>query len=94
MLAFHPQGGTAIVPEGVPKGHPAYGLPVGSRYPIRFGRWPGSNIVFDKLPQPAQISGILAHDDYAGFTQDRSRWPRPRVFDRSGISSRIGRRLP
>ncbi|MBV9312888.1 MAG: tyrosinase family protein [Pseudonocardia sp.] len=69
VLAFQPRGGTAIVPEGVPKGHPAYGLPVGSRYPIRFGRWPGNNIVFDQLPQPAQVSGILAHDDFAGFTQ-------------------------
>ncbi|MBV8542689.1 MAG: tyrosinase family protein [Pseudonocardiales bacterium] len=69
VRAFQPQGGTAIVPEGVPKGHPAYGKPVGSRYNIRFGRWPGTNIVFDKLPQPPQIAGILAHDDYAGFTQ-------------------------
>lgn len=69
VLKFQPRGGTAIVPEGLPKGHPAYGKPVGSRYDIRFGRWPGNNIVFDRLPQPAQVSGILAHDDYAGFTQ-------------------------
>ena len=69
LLKFQPKGGTAIVPEGVPKGHPAYGLPVGSRYNIVFGRWPGTNIVFDKAPQPAQIAGILAHDDYAGFTE-------------------------
>ena len=69
VQAFQPHGGTALVPEGVPRGHPAYGKPVGSRYNIRFGRWPANNIVFDKLPQPAQISGILAHDDYAGFTQ-------------------------
>lgn len=69
VRAFQPHGGTALVPEGVPKGHAAYGKPVGSRYDIRFGRWPGNNIVFDKLPQPAQVSGILAHDDYAGFTQ-------------------------
>jgi hypothetical protein len=69
VLNFQPQGGTALVPEGVPPGHPAYGLPVGSRYNIVFGRWPGTNIVFDKPPQPAQIADILAHNDYAGFTE-------------------------
>jgi hypothetical protein len=69
VLKFQPEGGTAIVPEGLPKGHPAYGKPVGSRYPIGFGRWPGNNIVFDKLPQPAQVLGILARDDFPGLTQ-------------------------
>ena len=69
VLKFQPQGGTALVPEGVPKGHPAYGKPVGSRYNIVFGRWPGTNIVFDKAPQPAQVAGIFAHNDYAGFTE-------------------------
>lgn len=69
VRAFQPRGGTALVPEGVPKGHAAYGKPVGSRYDIRFGRWPGNNIVFDRLPQPAQVSGILAHGDFPGFTQ-------------------------
>ena len=67
VRAFQPRGGTAIVPEGVPPGHAAFGLPVGSRYHIRFGRWPGNNIVFDRLPQPAQVSQILAHEDFVSF---------------------------
>ena len=68
VQAFQPQGGTALVPpEGMPKGSPGYGKPVGSRYNIVFGRWPGNNIVFDKLPQPAHVSSILASDDFAGL---------------------------
>ena len=64
---FQPKGGTALVPEDVPKGHAAYGKAVGSRYKIRFHRWPGGNLVFDRLPQPDQIQRMLAHDDFAGF---------------------------
>lgn len=68
VQAFQPQGGTALVPsEGMPKGSPGYGKPVGSRYNIVFGRWPGNNVVFDKLPQPAYVSSILASDDFAGL---------------------------
>ena len=67
VQAFQPQGGTAQVPPGLPKGHLQYGKPVGSRYDIRFGRWPGNNTPYDHLPQPAQVSAILAHDDFDGF---------------------------
>ena len=67
LQAFRPQGGTAMVPPDLPKGHPLYGKPVGSRYDIRFGRWPGNNPAFDRLPQPAQVAGILAHDDFPDF---------------------------
>ncbi|HEY4408738.1 MAG TPA: tyrosinase family protein [Acidimicrobiia bacterium] len=67
LQGFQPQGGTAMVPPDVPKGHPLYGKPVGSRYDIHFGRWPGGNVAFDRLPDPAQVAGILDHDDYPGF---------------------------
>jgi hypothetical protein len=67
VRAFKPKGGTAIVPEDVPQGHAAYGKPVGSRYRIRFSRWPGGNIVFDRLPQTDQISRVLAHDEFVDF---------------------------
>jgi tyrosinase-like protein len=67
VRAFKPKGGTAIVPPDVPKGHAAYGKPVGSRYRIRFGRWPGGNLVFDRLQQPDQISRMLAQDSFDGF---------------------------
>jgi hypothetical protein len=67
VRAFKPKGGTAIVPEDVPKGHAAYGKPVGSRYRIRFARWPGGNLVFDQLPQPDQIARMLAHDAFKDF---------------------------
>ncbi len=67
VQAFQPPGGTAMVPPDLPKGHPLYGKPVGSRYDIRFGRWPGTHPAFDRLPQPAQVAGILAHDDFPGF---------------------------
>ena len=64
---FKPRGGTAIVPDGVPRGHAAFGKPVGSRYRVRFGRWPGGNLVFDRLPRPDQISRVLAQADFNGF---------------------------
>jgi hypothetical protein len=64
---FKPEGGTAIVPADLPAGHAGSGLPVGSRYPVRFARWPGGNLVFDQLPQPDQIARVLAHDDFTGF---------------------------
>ncbi len=67
VRAFKPRGGTALVPEDIPQGHAAYGKPVGSRYRVRFGRWPGGNLVFDTLPQADQIGRILASDDFAGF---------------------------
>ncbi len=67
LRAFKPRGGKAIVPEDIPKGHAAYGKPVGSRYRVRFARWPGGNLVFDRLPRIGQISRILAHDDFSGF---------------------------
>ena len=67
VQAFQPQGGTAMVPPDLPKGHPLYGKPVGSRYDIHFGRWPGNNPAFDRLPQPAQVAGIIGHDDFPGF---------------------------
>jgi hypothetical protein len=69
VTAFKPRGGTAIVPEDVPRGHAAYGKPVGSRYRVRFGRWPGGNIVFDRLPPPDQIARMLAPSDFNGFLQ-------------------------
>jgi Common central domain of tyrosinase len=67
LQTFQPQGGTAMVPPDVPKGHPLYGRPVGSRYDIHFGRWPGNNPAFDRLPDPAQVAGILDHADFAGL---------------------------
>jgi hypothetical protein len=67
VQAFQPQGGTAMVPPDVPKGHPLYGKPVGSRYDIHFGRWPGNNPAFDRLPQSAQVAGIIDHDDFPAF---------------------------
>lgn len=55
------------MPDGVPRGHAAFGKPVGSRYRVRFGRWPGGNLVFDRLPRPDQIARILAQTDFNGF---------------------------
>lgn len=69
VQAFQPQGGTAMVPPDLPKGHPLYGKPVGSRYGIRFGRWPGNNPAYDRLPQPAQVAGALAQEDFPRFYQ-------------------------
>lgn len=68
VLAFQPKGGTALVPEGLPKGNPEYGRPVGSRYAIRFGRWPAGDVAYQRLPRPAQVSAILARGDFVGFT--------------------------
>ena len=67
VRAFKPKGGTATVPEDIPRGHAAYGKPVGSRYRIRFARWPGGNLVFDRLPQPDQIDRVLAYDEFVDF---------------------------
>lgn len=67
VQAFQPQGGTARVPPDLPERHPQYGKPVGSRYNIEFGRWPGNNIPYHRLPEPAQVAAILAHDDFDGF---------------------------
>jgi hypothetical protein len=67
VKAFRPRGGRAIVPEDLPEGHAGFGRPVGSTYRIDFGRWPGNNIVFDRLPQPDHVSRVLAHDDFTGF---------------------------
>jgi hypothetical protein len=69
VSAFKPRGGEAIVPEDIPKGHAAYGKPVGSRYRVRFARWPGGNILFDRLPPPDQIARMLAPNDFNGFLQ-------------------------
>jgi hypothetical protein len=66
---LRPRGGTAIVPEDLPPGHAGYGKPVGSRYRIKFNRWPGRWLVFDTLPPPDQIGRILGHDDFVGFYQ-------------------------
>ncbi len=64
---FLPKGGTAIVPEGIPPGHAAFGKPVGSRYDIEITRWPGSYLVFDKLPPAEQIGRALAHPEWLNF---------------------------
>jgi len=64
---FIPRGGTAIVPEGIPPGHAAFGKPVGSRYDIELNRWPGSYLVFDRLPPVEQLSRALAHDEWVDF---------------------------
>lgn len=67
LLDFKPKGGTAIVPEDLPKGHAGYGKPVGSRYNIEFNRWPAANPVFDILHKPDQVGRILGHDTFADF---------------------------
>ncbi len=67
VLEFQPKGGTAPVPEGLPEGHAGYGIPVGERHDIEFGRWPGQNPVFDTLHTPDYIGRILAHPDFEGF---------------------------
>ncbi|MFO0547376.1 MAG: tyrosinase family protein [Polyangiaceae bacterium] len=64
---FEPQGGTAIVPPNLPEGHAGYGKEVGERYDIRFGRWPGQNIVFDSLQTVDYVERILANDDFVDF---------------------------
>jgi hypothetical protein len=69
VRTFKPRGGTGIVPEDIPKGHAAYGKPVGSRYRIRFARYPGGNILFDKLPPQDQVGRMLARTDFNGFLQ-------------------------
>jgi hypothetical protein len=69
VRTFKPRGGTAIVPEDIPRGHAAFGKPVGSRYRVRFARWPGGNILFDRLPPQDQISRMLARTDFNGFLQ-------------------------
>jgi len=67
VMAFQPQGGTAMVPPHLAQGHPLSGRPIGSRYDIHFGRWPGNNVAFNRLPDPAQVAKILAHDDFPSF---------------------------
>ncbi len=64
---FLPKGGTAPVPEGLPEGHAGYGKPVGSRYDIAIGRWPGKNLVFDTLQAPDYVGRILAKTTFAEF---------------------------
>jgi hypothetical protein len=64
---FHIAGGTAIVPPGLPPGHAGYGRPVGSRYSIVFGRWPGQNQAFDTLPAPDHIGRIMARPEFSEF---------------------------
>ena len=39
----------------------------GSRYRVRFERFPGGNLVFDTLPKPDQIARMLAQSDFNGF---------------------------
>jgi hypothetical protein len=60
-------GGTAIVPPDLPPGHAGYGKPVGSRYDIAFGRWPGQNQAFDELPTVEHIQRILARPEFTAF---------------------------
>ncbi|WP_437896900.1 tyrosinase family protein [Sorangium sp. So ce124] len=64
---FEPEGGTAIVPPGLPEGHAGYGKAVGERYDIVFGRWPGKNLVFDTLQAPEDVERILAERTFADF---------------------------
>ncbi len=66
---FKPRGGTATVPPDIPRGHAAFGKPVGSRYRVRFDRWPGRNILFDRTPPLDQISRMLAQPDFNSFLQ-------------------------
>lgn len=77
VLDFQPMGGTAQAPEGLPEGHAGYGTPVGSRYDIEFGRWPGQNPSFDTLNTPEHIGRILAHDDFEGFYDALDTNPEP-----------------
>jgi Common central domain of tyrosinase len=67
VRAFKPRGGRGIVPPDIPRGHAAFGKPVGSRYRVRFGRWPGGNILFDRTPPPDQVSRMLASGDFNTF---------------------------
>jgi hypothetical protein len=67
VLDFQPKGGTAPVPEGLPEGHAGYGKPVGSRYDIQFGRWPGQNPAFDTLHTPDYVGRILAKGTFVDF---------------------------
>ncbi|HWT22770.1 MAG TPA: tyrosinase family protein [Solirubrobacteraceae bacterium] len=91
VRAFRPRGGTALAAEGVPPGHAAYGKPVGSRYRVRFGRWPGGNLVFDRLPQADQIGRILSGGDFASFYNgvDVATEPVPEAFPgaRQGLAT-------
>ena len=64
---FKPRGGTAPVPEGIPEGHAASGKPIGSSYDVDFGRWPATNLVFQKLPTAGQVARILAQPDFGSF---------------------------
>ena len=64
---LRPRGGTAIVPEGLPPGHAGFGMPVGTRYPIDFGRWPGTWLGWQQLPPADQIGRILSHDTFVDF---------------------------
>ena len=69
VRAFKPRGGRGVVPPDIPRGHAAYGKPVGSSYRVRFGRWPGGNILFDRTPPADQISRIVGQADFNGFLQ-------------------------
>ena len=64
---LRPRGGTAIVPEGLPPGHAGFGLPVGTRYPIDFGRFPNTWLGWQQLPPTDQIGRILSHDEFVDF---------------------------
>ena len=64
---LRPRGGTAIVPEGLPPGHAGFGKPVGSRYPIDFGRFPNTWLGWQQLPPTDQIGRILSHDAFVDF---------------------------
>jgi len=64
---LRPRGGTAIVPEGLPPGHAGFGLPVGTRYPIDFGRFPNTWLGWQQLPPTGQIGRLLGHDAFVDF---------------------------
>ena len=57
---LRPRGGTVIVPEGLPPGHAGFGLPVGSRYPIDFGRFPNTSLGFQQRHPPTRSAGSSA----------------------------------
>ena len=72
VAAYAPAGARAVVPEGLPPGHPATGRP-GSEYLVRIERFPGTYPFAATPPRPDVVESLLAENDYTRFTR-RVEW--------------------
>jgi hypothetical protein len=67
---YKPAGMRARSVEGLPPGHPGFGVPV---YEVQIARYPGSYAIAPKLPAAEHVRALLALSDYTAFTR-RLEW--------------------